>query len=349
MEDADRDAAEFPSPAAASSRRTMLAAPLVAMAGAATAQRVGRGDKGRNPWTATYTAQKGTTPLALYRRRAVAPGRVADGRSVILLAHGSSFGALASYDLSVRSGTEYSLMNILARRGFDVWAIDFDGYARSGSSGGNSDIASGVEDLRAAVGVIERETGQRRLHLYGQSSGAIRVGAYAMAEPERAGHLILESFSWTGEGSPTLAARRRNIQALHASPRRKRDRDSIAAIFTRDHPEATDPEVIEAMLAAELPFGNSVPSGSYIDMAINLPLVDPTRLASPVMMIRGQYDGNSTDAELMSFFAKLSNANRQYISIAGAAHGILLGRMRGMLHRSLLAFLPLPNAAAMAE
>jgi pimeloyl-ACP methyl ester carboxylesterase len=327
----------------------MLVAPLLAVTGAATAQHLGVGTKGRNPWSATYTARKGTTPLALYRRRAVAREGVANGRPVILLAHGSSFGALASYDLSVRSEAEYSLMNILARGGFDVWAIDFDGYARSGSSGGNSDIASGVEDLRAAVSVIERETGQRRLHLYGQSSGAIRIGAYAMAEPERAGHLILESFSWTGEGSPTLAARRRNIQTLRASPRRRRDRDSIASIFTRDHPEATDPEVVEAMLAAELPFGNSVPSGSYIDMAVNLPLVDPARLASPVMMIRGQYDGNSTDAELMSFFAKLPNANRQYISIAGAAHGIILGRMRGLLHRSLLAFLPPPNAVATGE
>ena len=49
-----------------------------------------------------------------------------------------------------------SLMNVMAREGYDVWTMDHDGYGYSGSSGNNSDVASGVEDLKAAVPVVAR-------------------------------------------------------------------------------------------------------------------------------------------------------------------------------------------------
>ncbi len=40
--------------------------------------------------------------------------------------------------------------------------MDHDGYGHSGSSGNNSDIMSGVEDLKAAMPVIQKETGQQQ-------------------------------------------------------------------------------------------------------------------------------------------------------------------------------------------
>src|SRR5262249_22399003 len=61
---------------------------------------------------------------------------------------------------SVPGKGEYSLMNVFARYGYDVWTMDHDGYGYYGSSGNNSDIASGVEDLKAAVPVVARETGR---------------------------------------------------------------------------------------------------------------------------------------------------------------------------------------------
>ena len=97
---------------------------------------------------------------------------------VLFLVHGSSNSTRSSYDLDVPGKGEYSLMNVLAREGYDVWTMDHDGYGYSGSSGNNSDIASGVEDLKAAMPVIAKETGQQKMHMYGTSSGAIRAGAY---------------------------------------------------------------------------------------------------------------------------------------------------------------------------
>jgi alpha-beta hydrolase superfamily lysophospholipase len=142
--------------------------------------------------SAEYWAQKGDVKLYLYRKR-IAPSASAPGqtRPVLFLVHGSSNSARSSYDLAVPGKGEYSMMNVFAHYGFDVWTMDHDGYGRSGSSGNSSDIASGVADLKAAMPVVWQETGAQKLHLYGTSSGAIRAGAYAQAAPERVERLVL--------------------------------------------------------------------------------------------------------------------------------------------------------------
>ena len=111
------------------------------------------------------------------------------------------------YDAVIIGGGHNGLVAAcyLARAGFDVWTMDHDGYGRSGSSGNNSDIASGVEDLTAAMPVVMRETGQSKLHLYGASSGAIRAGAFAQVAPERVARLVLVAFTYRGAGAPEIA------------------------------------------------------------------------------------------------------------------------------------------------
>ena len=103
----------------------------------------------------------------------------------MFLVHGSSISSRPTFDLTVAGHGEYSVMNTFARLGFDVWTMDHENYGRSGRTQGNSDIASGVEDLKAAIEVVTRETGQQKIHFFGESSGALRAGAFAMARPER--------------------------------------------------------------------------------------------------------------------------------------------------------------------
>ena len=102
--------------------------------------------------------------LVLYRKRI---GNVK--LPVLFMVHGSSTSALTSFDLQVPGAGEYSMMNVFAQDGFDVWTMDHEGYGKSDRTEGNSDIASGVEDLKAAVAVIAKETGQTRLHFLGES------------------------------------------------------------------------------------------------------------------------------------------------------------------------------------
>jgi alpha-beta hydrolase superfamily lysophospholipase len=296
-------------------------------------------------WSAEYWANKGDVKLNLWRKRVGAPQPGEPPLPVLFLVHGSSNSARSSYDLTVPGKGEYSLMNVMARYGYDVWTMDHDGYGYSGSSGNNSDIDSSVLDLKAAVPVVTRETGQSRLHMYGTSSGAIRAGAYAQAEPERIDRLVLAAFTYKGSGSPEMARRAARVAQLRASNRRKRDAAMIRSIFTRDgHAGAYDPAVAEAIIAAELKFSDQVPSGTYLDMAVNLPKVDPTRVLAPVLMIRGVYDGNSTNADLFDFYQQLPNGDRQFVILPHTAHSLGYSNNRHLLWYVMRNFLAAPAA-----
>ena len=298
-------------------------------------------------WSAEYWTQKGSTKLNLWRKRVGAPKPGEKPRPVLFMVHGSSNSTRSSYDLSVPGKGEYSFMNVMAGYGFDVWTMDHDGYGRSESSGNNSDIDSGVEDLKAAIPVVLKETGVQKMHFYGTSSGAIRAGAYAQAHPERVDRLILCAFTYKGTGSPEIARRAARADELRANPRRKRDAAMIRSIFTRDgHPGAVDPAVPEAIIAAEKPFGDTIPTGTYLDMAVNLPKVDPKKVLCPVLMLRGIWDGNSTDQDLLDFYVQLPNGDRQFVILPETAHSPGYGKNRHLLWYAVKNFLDAPATVA---
>ena len=301
-------------------------------------------------WSATYWANKRRNGqdirLAIYRRRAGAPAAGQAPVPVLLLVHGSSPAALASFDLTVPGFDDHSMMNVFVRAGYDVWTLDHEGYGASTRTDGNSDIASGVADLQAATDLIMRETGQPRMHMLGESSGALRAGAFAMARPERMGRLVLEAFTYTGAGSPTLGKRAEQVEYYRTHNRRPRDRAMLESIFTRDHPGTTDPAVARAFVEKEIVNGNTVPTGTYLDMTAHLPVVDPARVTCPVLLIKGEYDGISTLEDLQDFFGRLPNGDRQLSIVAGAAHAVTLSRGYKAFHHIVQAFLGMPVAPA---
>src|ERR1041385_6266050 len=99
----------------------------------------------------------------------------------------------------------------------------------------------------------------------------------------------------------------------------------IRSIFTRDKPGTTDPSIAEFLADEELKFGDQVPTGTYLDMTANLPLVDPKHLTAPVLLIRGEYDGIATMNDLTDFFSQLPSGDRQFIVLPGMAHWVAVG------------------------
>ena len=292
--------------------------------------------------TYEYWAKRGNIALYVYRKRMGTAQSGASLLPILFLSHGSSVSSRPTFDLKVPGHGEYSLMDTFAGYGFDVWTMDYEGYGRSSKSAGNSNVADGVEDLKAASAVIAKETGQQSFHLYGESGGALRAGAFAMAEPHRVRRLVLSAFTWTGKGSNTLSKRAEMIESYRAHNTRPRDRDMIRSIFTRDKPGTSDPAVAEAMADAEMPFGTTVPTGTYLDMTTNLPLVDPTRLTMPVQIVRGEYDGIATEDDLLAFFQRLPVPDRQFVVLPGAAHSVALGTNRRQFWHVMRAFLDMP-------
>ena len=322
-------------------RAQLLTAGAIAGAGILTGTPAIAAPSPAPPWSAEYWAAKGSVKLYLYRKRAAAPGGGA-ALPVLFLVHGSSMSGRSTFDLAVPGQANYSMMNAFAAYGYDVWTMDFEGYGRSDRTSGNSDIASGVADLAAAMTVVRRETGQARVHLFGESSGGIRATAFAAAHPESVARIGTSAYTYTGKGSPTLGDRAKQVDYYRTHNMRPATLALYRSIFTRDKAGTADPAVGDALYAAEQPFGGQVPTGTYLDMVTKLPIVDPKTIHAPVMIARGEYDGIATQDDLIAFFEALPNNDKQFVVIPGAAHSLVLGYNRERFWYALNAFLAAP-------
>jgi pimeloyl-ACP methyl ester carboxylesterase len=212
-------------------------------------------------------------------------------------------------------------MEWFAARGFDTWCMDNEGYGRSDTSHPvNSDIANGADDLAAGSEYVLRTSGAGKLLVYGISSGALKAALFAQRYPERVARLALDAFVWTGAGSPTLAERRKKLPEFQSRNRRPIDRAFVRSIFSRDHPGTADEATVEAFADAILALDDSVPTGTYVDMCSKLPLVDPARLVVPTIVMRGEYDGIAGFDDLLEFFKRMPDPDKQFAVMAGISH-----------------------------
>jgi pimeloyl-ACP methyl ester carboxylesterase len=288
---------------------------------------------GREHWTT-----KGPIRLFLWEKAA---GTSPAPRGTILFVHGSSMASQPTFDLQVPGRA--SAMDHFVRLGYDTWCVDMEGYGRSDKHRDiNSDIANGADDLEAASDYIARTRGVESFLVYGISSGALRAALFAQRHPERVRRLALDAFVWTGKGSTTLAERTKRLPEFRRTNRRPIDRAFVRSIFTRDHPGTADDEVIEAFASAILALDDSVPTGTYVDMCAHLPVVDPARIASPTLVMRGQYDGIASVEDLLDFFARLPNPDKQFAVMPGIAHASFQQKNHALVYHILSSFFEQP-------
>ena len=182
---------------------------------------------------------------------------------------------------------------------------------------------------------------------HGLGEGGIRAAAFAQAQPDRVDRLVLSAFTYKGDGSPTLTDRAKQLDYYRTHNTRLRDSAMVASIFTRDSLASSyDPAMIDAMVAEELKYGDQVPTGTYLDMTANLPLVDPLKVKSPVLMIRGDHDGIATVDDLFDFYRQLPNGDRQFVIVPQTAHNPTMGKNRFLFWHAVNAFLTMPPAVA---
>jgi pimeloyl-ACP methyl ester carboxylesterase len=226
-----------------------------------------------------------------------------------------------TFDLTVPGRPHSSVMDWFAERGFVCWCVDMEGYGRSDKRRDiYCDIANGADDLKAATDYIAATRGATRFLTYGISSGALRAALFAQVHPERVARLALDAFVWTGAGAPTLEQRRKKLPEFLAAKRRPIDRAFVHSIFNRDHPDCADKATVEAFADAILALDDSMPNGTYIDMCSKLPVVDPAKITVPTAVLRGQFDGIASMADLIDFFVRLPSPDKQFSVMHGISH-----------------------------
>lgn len=293
--------------------------------------------EGREHWT-----HKGGVRLFLWEKFVGSP----EGKPAVLFVHGSSMASQPTFDLAVPDRPDSSVMDWFARRGFVCWTVDMEGYGRSDKTRDiYCDIANGADDLEAATDYIAKTRGVSSFLTYGISSGALRAALFAQRRPERVARLALDAFVWTGEGAPTLEQRRKKLPEFLATKRRPIDRAFVRSIFARDHPDCAEPRVVEAFADAILALDDSMPNGTYIDMCSKLPVVDPAKIAVPTIVLRGQFDGIAAMDDLVEFWKRLPNPDKQFTVMAGISHASFQQKNYLMVYHILHAYFTQPPPA----
>jgi len=111
-----------------------------------------------------------------------------NGRPPVLMLHPFGAPCADAYDLP-----GYSWMDDLNTAGFDTWAIDFRGFARSSKPASTTPVGpakDAVGDVKAIIAGIKRKTGVPKVSLIGWSWGGV-VAAMTAADSADIDRLVL--------------------------------------------------------------------------------------------------------------------------------------------------------------
>ncbi len=292
--------------------------------------------KGEDHWT----TKEGGVKLFMFEKCVGDPAKTV---GTVLFVHGSSMAGQPTFDLQVPGRPDSSVMDFFARQNYDCWLVDMEGYGRSTKDrDNNAPIAQGADDCFAAATYIQKLRGKRPFLVYGISSGALRAAMFAQRHPAMVARLALDAMVWTGEGSPTLAERRKKLPEFSVKNRRPIDKAFIHSVFDRDHPGTAEDKVVDAFADAVTALDDSVPTGTYVDMCSRLPIVDPEKITVPTLIMRGQYDGIASFEDLAAFFAKLPNPDKQFTVMPGISHASFQQKNYAVVYHILGSFFSQP-------
>ncbi|MEE2690699.1 MAG: alpha/beta hydrolase [Pseudomonadota bacterium] len=336
----------FPAlPPSASSRRTFIGAAAFAAAGLAGAAAKNPGAGGRRETFRLSAA--GEPDLFLRRQRPDGPKQPAP----VLYVHGATFPSALSIAFRFDG---YSWMDDLAAAGFSVWGLDFAGYgesarypetARAEPPGRAGEAARQIE--RAVAFICERE-GAPRASIVAHSWGTLAAGVYAAGRLERLERLVLFG----------PVARREGPRGDDPSPPfRLVTVDQQHARFVADTPAGHPPVLLDrhferwgpAYLASDpesatrSPPAVLIPGGPAADLrdawSGAFPY-DPGKITAPTMIVRGEWDSVTADADARWLFEALANADpRRDVKISKGSHLMHLEESRFELYEATRGFL----------
>jgi pimeloyl-ACP methyl ester carboxylesterase len=254
---------------------------------------------------------------------------------VVLLVHGGTRSGRSLYDLPIR---DYSLMDFLARNDYDVWAIDIHGYGHSDKTTDWIDVHSAAADIASAVDYITQLRGLGKIDLLGASAGTQRAGVYAMEHPDKVAKLILHAAFWKTPAEFREMNRKRIENGGQPLPR---TRPTTEADFREGFiPGQFEQDVVEESVKEGMQIDPQRPN-IFVEY-VKLPLLDPTRITMPTLIIHGEKDFLAKEEDLLPFYSQLNTHDKSYVLLPDSGHMMLLEKNHRRLQYEILSFLNRP-------
>ncbi len=245
---------------------------------------------------------------------------------VILLVHGATWASKCTFDTEPERG--YSLMEVLADAGFDVFAVDLHGYGKSEKGEDDwTDAQGAVKDIEAAVEFIRSFRWVDKVHLLGYQWGTHPVALFAGFKPQKVARMVLLGARWKHPefAGPVPTTQMRNLgqQAALLKP----DDGDLDPDFVRRRAQVCRGESAQA------------PSGALKDLA-KPSNIDPSKIKAPTLILQGERDGSpETVADRLNLFHELSSKDKWYVFLAGMGKYASIERTHARFDQVLVQFL----------
>lgn len=289
--------------------------------------------------------------LQLALTRQPAPG------AAVLYVHGATFPAALSAGWRMDG---VSWLDQWQAAGLDAWAFDFAGYggsdrpavfqqdACSAPPWGRAEAAA--SQVIAVLEHIRRERPGVPIHVVAHSWGTLPARLAAIARPDLVARLVLFGPVARRDGPQAAPAPREPAWTLvTAAQQRPRQRTGMPDGLPTPVDDAELERWCEAYLDSDptsrsrTPRSAKVPNGPGADIDAlwsGTPLVDDSRIRQPTLVVRGEWDHVTTDADAARLFAALTGAaDRREVKIAGGNHWLHLQPRRRALWAETLSFL----------
>jgi pimeloyl-ACP methyl ester carboxylesterase len=270
-----------------------------------------------------HRVDSGGHSLAVWEKSPASP------RAQILLLHGRTWSAIPDFDLQVE-GEDLSFMDGLVALGYRVYALDARGYGATerDTSGWLTPSKAANDALTVMAWIRQRDTSP--LHLYGWSYGSM-VGQLALQrQPQAADSIILFGYPWHPDRYPDLS----QLSYPDQPPREANTAENAASDFIT--PGSISQAAIDAYVKACL---EADPVRvDFRDLHEWLEL-EASKLVTPTLLIRAEFDPLAPMAAQMKFFGKLGTADKWYVELSGGDHAALLETPRQRMLLAMDAFI----------
>jgi pimeloyl-ACP methyl ester carboxylesterase len=304
------------------------------------------------PHTSTALANRGELVHLFVRERVHGDH---SRRPVVLMIEGATVPTVPIFDLHFQ---DYDWMDFLARAGFDVFAMDLQGYGFShrprmddpcntqpsqqslltpyplsgpcpASYPFKMAIQSDWDEIDRVVDYLREQRDVEKVSLVAWSRGGPRAGGYVAHHPEKVDKLFLYSpamYNRTGPSDPPALPQPGSLMQLGRIPTVFSNWDSQVGCANQFTPEIR-PALASAILASDQ-LGATWGDGQNFRAPLQNTLWGwngPTAqlIDVPTLIIRGQLDTTAPEPPQRDLFADLGTDQKVFVSVACASHNLV--------------------------